>query len=138
MTLADKEFTAKKNRVKKIRSVLEFLFIIVLLYIIVNALFVFEKYKPYTMNNTEFGSDEGFVAISYFGVDRTGTNVLIGRDQLEHHLEVLKKNGFVTITGKDIQEYYSRGKALPKHSLFLNFEDGRKTRDQIVNICLIL
>ncbi len=126
MTLADKEFTAKKNRVKKIRSVLEFLFIIVLLYIIVNALFVFEKYKPYTMNNTEFGSDEGFVAISYFGVDRTGTNVLIGRDQLEHHLEVLKKNGFVTITGKDIQEYYSRGKALPKHSLFLNFEDGRR------------
>ena len=44
MTLADKEFTAKKNRVKKIRSVLEFLFIIVLLYIIVNALFVFEQY----------------------------------------------------------------------------------------------
>ena len=39
---------------------------------------------------------------------------------------MLKKNGFATITGKDVQEYYSKGKALPKHSLYLNFEDGRK------------
>ena len=126
MTLADKEFTSKRNRVKRIRSVIEVIVIIVLLYIVVNALFVFSKYKPFSLNDTEFGTDEGFVAISYFGVDRTGTNVLIGKEQLEHHLEVLKKNGFVTITGKDVQDYYAKGKALPKHSLYLNFEDGRR------------
>ena len=114
MTLADKEFTSKRNRVKRIRTVIEVIVIAVLLYIIINALFVFSKYKPFSLNDTEFGTDEGFVAISYFGVDRTGTNVLIGKEQLEHHLEVLKKNGFVTITGKDVQDYYAKGKALPK------------------------
>ena len=126
MTLADKEFTSKRNRIKRIRSVIEAIVLAVLLYIVVNALFVFAKYQPYSLNNTEFGSDEGFVALSYFGVDRTGTSGLIGKDLLEHHLEVLKKNGFVTITGKDIQEYYAKGKALPKHALYLNFEDGRR------------
>lgn len=126
MALADKEFSAKKNRNKRIRSLIEVIVLASLLYIIVNALFVFAKYQPYTLQNAEFGSDEGFVAISYFGVDRAGTNSLIGVEQLEHHLEVLKKNGFVTITGKDVQEYYSKGKALPRHSLYLNFEDGRR------------
>ena len=126
MTLADKEFSAKKNRRKRIRAVIEAIVLISLLYIIINALFVFAKYKPYTLRNTEYGSDEGFVAITYFGVDRTGTNSLIGVEQLEHHLEALKKNGFATITSKDVQEYYSKGKALPKHSLYLNFEDGRR------------
>ena len=126
MTLADKEFSAKKDRNKKIRAVIEAIVLISLFYIIVNALFVFAKYQPYTIKTAEYGSDEGFVAISYFGVDRSGTNSLIGVEQLEHHLEVLKKNGFATITGKDVQEYYSKGKALPKHSLYLNFEDGRK------------
>lgn len=126
MTLADKEFTARKNRKKRIRAIIEAAVLLSLLYIIINSLYVFAKYRPFTLNSTEFGSDEGFVAISYFGVDRTGTNSLIGEEQLEHHLEALKKNGFVTITGKDIQEYYKRGKALPKHSLYLNFEDGRR------------
>lgn len=126
MTLADKEFTSKRNRIKRIRSVIEAIVLAVLLYVIVNALFVFAKYQPFTLNNAEFGGDEGFVALSYFGVDRTGTSSLIGKDLLGHHLEVLKKNGFVTITGKDIQDYYAKGKALPKHSLYLNFEDGRR------------
>ena len=126
MSLADKEFSAKKNRTKKIRAVIEAIVLLSLLYIIINALVVFAKYEPYTLRNAEYGGDEGFVAISYFGVDRTGTNSLIGVEQLEHHLEVLKKDGFATITGKDVQEYYSKGKALPKHSLYLNFEDGRK------------
>ena len=126
MTLADEQFTSQRNKIKRFRTVAEVIVLAILLYIIINALFVFGKYEPFTFNNTEFGSDEGFIAISYFGVDRTGTNTLIGKEQLEHHLEVLKKNGFVTITGKDVQDYYNRGKALPKHSLYLNFEDGRK------------
>ena len=126
MTLADEQFTSQRNKRKRFRTVAEVIVLAILLYIIINALFVFGKYEPFTFNNTEFGSDEGFIAISYFGVDRTGTNTLIGKEQLEHHLEVLKKNGFVTITGKDVQDYYNKGKALPKHSLYLNFEDGRK------------
>ena len=126
MTLADEQFTSQRNKRKRVRTVAEVIVLVVLLYIIINALFVFGKYEPFNFNNTEFGSDEGFIAISYFGVDRTGTSTLIGKEQLEHHLEVLKKNGYVTITGKDVQDYYNKGKALPKHSLYLNFEDGRK------------
>lgn len=41
MILADKEFTSKRNRVKRIRTVIEVIVIVVLLYIIINALFVF-------------------------------------------------------------------------------------------------
>ena len=57
MTLADKEFTSKRNRVKRIRTVIEVIVIVVVLYIIINALFVFAKYKPFSLNNTEFGTE---------------------------------------------------------------------------------
>ena len=49
MTLADKEFTSKRNRVKRIRTVIEAIVIVVVLYIIINALFVFAKYKPFSL-----------------------------------------------------------------------------------------
>ena len=45
MALADKEFSAKKNRNKRIRSLIEVIVLASLLYIIVNALFVFAKYR---------------------------------------------------------------------------------------------
>ena len=49
MTLADKEFSAKKNRNKRIRAVIEAIVLILLLYIIINALFVFAKYQHYKL-----------------------------------------------------------------------------------------
>ena len=49
MTLADKEFTSKRNRVKRTRTIFEIIVIVVLLYVIINALFVFAKYKPFTL-----------------------------------------------------------------------------------------
>ena len=36
------------------------------------------------------------------------------------------KNGYVTITQKDIQNYYENGVALPEKALFLMYEDGRR------------
>ena len=42
MSLADKEFSAKKNRTKKIRAVIEAIVLLSLLYIIINAC---HKYK---------------------------------------------------------------------------------------------
>lgn len=126
MPRSDPEFTALKNKKKKQRTILEILVLIILAGLIINALFTFTQYQPYSWKTAEFDGDKGFVALSYYGVDRTGTGELIGEEQLEHHLEVLKNNGFVTITGTDIQDYYQKGKQLPRRALFLSFQDGRR------------
>lgn len=71
-------------------------------------------------------SDKGFVALSYFGVERSGHNYLINEKRLDEHLAALKESGYVTISQEDIIAYYNEGRALPEKSLFLMFEDGRK------------
>ena len=91
MTLGNEAFTQKRDKVKIIRTVLEVIIILLLVYVAVTNLFVFEKYKPYDRNTTTMSDNGGFVALSYFGVDRIGNNTLIGLEQLDHHLEVLKK-----------------------------------------------
>lgn len=127
--LADEEYTRKKDRHKKKRAILQGIILVALLLICLDALFVFSTYKPYAADQVS-QKDRGFVALSYFGVDRTGTHDLIGSELLDEHLTALQKNGFVTITGKDIENYYKNGQNLPEHALFLNFEDGR--RDTVV------
>lgn len=124
--LSDKDVTARIDHHKRIRFIAEGLFLVAVLAIIIDALFVFSTYQPYTAADVADGDDHGFVALSYFGVDRTGTHDLIGADLLDEHLAALHKNGYVTVTGKDVQNYYHQGTPLPKHALFLNFEDGRR------------
>ncbi|MFT4107654.1 MAG: glycoside hydrolase [Lacrimispora sp.] len=70
--------------------------------------------------------DPGFIALSYFGVDRDGTSSLISTKRLEEHMKALESNGYVTISQEDIKEYYSKGTSLPDNALFLMFEDGRR------------
>lgn len=123
--LADEEYTRQKDKRKKRRAILQGLVLVTLLGICIDALFVFSRYRPYRPDQVK-GVDRGFVALSYFGVDRTGTHDLIGTRLLDEHLTALEKNGFVTITGKDVEEYYRSGRTLPEHALLLNFEDGRR------------
>lgn len=127
--LGDEEYTRQKDRHKKKRAIAQGIILAVLAAICIDALFVFSTYKPYKADQVS-KQDRGFVALSYFGVDRTGTHDLIGSDLLDEHLTALQRNGFVTITGKDIENYYKKGQNLPEHALFLNFEDGR--RDTVV------
>ncbi len=127
--LGDEEYTRQKDRHKKKRAIVQGIILAVLAAICIDALFVFSTYKPYKADQVS-KQDRGFVALSYFGVDRTGTHDLIGSDLLDEHLTALQRNGFVTITGKDIENYYKKGQNLPEHALFLNFEDGR--RDTVV------
>lgn len=77
-------------------------------------------------DSTRVQSDKGFVALSYFGVERSGHNYLINEKRLDEHLAALKESGYVTISQEDIIAYYNEGRALPEKSLFLMFEDGRK------------
>lgn len=123
--LADEIYTRQKDKRKKRRAILQGLVLALLLGICIDALFVFSRYRPYRPEQVT-GVDRGFVALSYFGVDRTGTHDLIGTRLLDEHLSALEKNGFVTITGKDVEEYYRSGRMLPEHALLLNFEDGRR------------
>ncbi|BCN30149.1 polysaccharide deacetylase family protein [Anaeromicropila herbilytica] len=118
----------KKERRKVIRTIFEAVILIVLFIVTFRALFVFKHYTPYDYRDKKIVTEEdnGFIAVSYLAVDRNGSPSMIRTERLEEHLKALKKNGYVTITQKDIENYYDNNKPLPKKSLFLMFEDGRK------------
>ena len=118
----------KKDIKKLIRTIFEGIFLLVLLFFIIKALFVIKIYEPYDETDTQVvsGEDKGFLALSYFGVDRSGTDTLISTERLGEHLEALSELGYVTVTQQDILDYYEKGKPLPDKALLLMFEDGRK------------
>jgi hypothetical protein len=115
----------QKDRRKVFRTILEALCLLILLFLILQALFVFKKYEPYDQSVVS-GENHGFIALSYFGVDRKGTDSLIATKRLKEELTALNHLGYVTITQDDIDAYYNKGKPLPDKALFLMFEDGRK------------
>ncbi len=125
MNLADKNFTDRKNKRKKIRIFLQIVILAVLAYMIVIGLFILKDYRPYQQRPDVAVGDEGFIALWYFGVARNSDAQLIGIDVLREQLAALAGQGYVTVTQQDILDYYLSGKPLPKKSLFLLFEDGR-------------
>lgn len=118
----------KKDVVKVVRSTIQLLVLLLILVIIIRALFVFNVYTPYNHDDKTIvtGEDNGFIALSYLGVDRTGTESLISTQRLNEHLQALYDNGYVTITQEDIENYYKNGTPLPEKALYLMYEDGRK------------
>lgn len=117
----------KKDVKKLISSSIQLLILIAILAWIISQLFTFITYKPYSVADTSVvsGEDHGFVALSYFGVDRESTTSRISESKLSEHLKALHDIGYVTITQDDIKKYYEEGTALPDKALFLMFEDGR-------------
>lgn len=120
----------RKNIGKVIRTILESVFVIILLIIIVRALFWEPVYVPYNENNIPETSNEdgGFIVLSYFGVEKyeSGSTTLIDEKRLDQHLKALYESGYVTISQQDVLDYYAGKKTLPEKSLFLIFEDGRR------------
>jgi hypothetical protein len=126
---ADRRAIGRRKNIRKIfRSVFQAAVLLLLLYVVVTALVSTVTYVPYDaiapVSSQE--TDGGFIAISYFGVDRSGTEDLIGIKELNSHLEALYDSGYVTITQQDIIDYYAGEKQLPEKSLLLLFEDGRR------------
>lgn len=121
-------FETKKDKVKAVRAVLEFLVLAVIAVAVVRTLSSSVAYVPYDPDDDSVvaGEDNGFIAVSYFGVDRQGTDTLISTVQLDEQLGALHDLGYVTISQQDIEDYYNKKKALPKKALFLMFEDGRR------------
>ncbi|QSX06912.1 glycoside hydrolase [Sedimentibacter sp. zth1] len=116
----------KKDIKKMIRGVIQGIIILILLYIIIKAIFTFKTYKPFDASEISYGVNSGFVALSYKGVDREGTESLVSVEKINKQLCALKKSGYITITQEDIINYYLHDKALPEKALYLLFEDGRK------------
>ncbi len=126
MGLVDSEYTRKKNNGKRISVIIQLLVLAILAVVIIRELYTFTVHQPYTEKDTAYITDRGFVALSYFGVEKHGKQPLIGSERLYEHLYALKQAGYVTITQKDIKDYYNQGKLLPPRSLVLMFEDGRR------------
>lgn len=118
----------KKDVVKILRTIAEIAVLALVISLPIKAVFFGEKYVPFqAQEDLEMAKDctPGFISVSYFGVDRQGTNTLIGVKRLEEHLQALKDNGYVTISQQDVLDYYNDGKPLPQKALLLVFEDGR-------------
>ena len=122
------KFETSKDVKKLIRSILELAVLIWVLVLIARALFTFTEYVPYGSSDKKVvsGEDHGFIALSYFGIDREGTPTRISEEKLKGQLSALRDNGYVTITQQDIENYYKNGVPLPDKALFLMFEDGRQ------------
>ena len=118
----------QKDVIKLIRAILEAIVLLLVLFAAVRALSVTTHYQPYDPADTSVvsGQDAGFVVVSYFGVDRQGTDTLISTRQLDEQLRSLHDLGYVTITQQDILNYYRNKTPLPDKALFLMFEDGRR------------
>ena len=115
----------KKDKIKLIRSIIQLIILLVLAMFLFKSIYHHNDYIAID-DSTRVQSDKGFVALSYFGVERSGHNYLINEKRLDEHLAALKESGYVTISQEDIIAYYNEGRALPEKSLFLMFEDGRK------------
>ncbi len=115
-----------RDRKKIIRSILQGFVLLALLAILLNKILIFSKYEHYGQVYGKGDSDNAFIALSYFAVDRDGSDTMISTDRLEEHLQALSKNGFITLTQEDIRDYYKENKEIPKRSMFLMFEDGRR------------
>ena len=124
--IGHEDFTRRKNLWKKMRVCVQFTILFAAVYVIVNLFFTFKTYIAFSDDDVS-AENRGFIALSYFGVDRIGdTSTLIGKEQLRRQLTELHDQGYVTITQKDILDYYRQEKPLPPRSLYLMFEDGRR------------
>nr|WP_106781671.1 polysaccharide deacetylase family protein [Lysinibacillus timonensis] len=108
---------------KIIRTILQIIIISLLLAVVIPFIFYTEKYK--VLDQSKFTNTEGFIALSYFGVDLYGNTKYISKETLEKQLTLLKDQGFETISQQQIIDFYQNGSPLPEKALFLSFEDGR-------------
>lgn len=111
-----------KDRKKVIRSIIQAVIVIMLATILIRAIFLMNKFEEASAPLT---NEEGFVALSYFGVSRGESPKYVSKGNLDKQLSLLAKQGYQTISQQDIIDFYEQGKPLPEKALYLSFEDGR-------------
>jgi len=105
------------------RTILQFIIIGLVLVVVIPYIFYTEKYVE--LDSSNFTNTDGFIALSYFGVDLSGDTKYISKETLDKQLTLLKDQGFETISQQQIIDFYQKGTPLPEKALFLSFEDGR-------------
>ncbi|MDF2679820.1 MAG: hypothetical protein K0R47_1010 [Brevibacillus sp.] len=113
----------RKNRKKKIRTVGQFAILLFVGLLLYQAVFDTKRYVD--ADHSQWQNEKGFIALSYFGVGRSGTPKLIAQEHLDEQLQALRQQGYVTISQQEILDFYKKKKPLPEKALFLSFEDGR-------------
>lgn len=113
---------AQKNRRKIIRSIVQAIIVIFLATILIRVVFLTEKRVEETV---PLENNDGFIALSYFGVSRGESPKYVSKENLKKQLAFLESQGYQTITQQDILDFYQKDKPLPEKALFLSFEDGR-------------
>lgn len=108
---------------KVFKTIVQFALLLLVGFMLFHVLVDVKKFEE--PDRSKWTNDKGFIAISYFGVSRTGTPKLIAKKQLNQQLKALKDQGYVAISQQDILDYYDKGKKLPDKALYLSFEDGR-------------
>ncbi len=121
-------FLNRHESKKRVRTIIEIIVVILMVYVLIQVLFVTNYYVKPTDVKMSSSADTGFIAISYVGVDRYGNNEqnLISQQRLNEQVAALLASGYTTITEEDVKEYYLNGAPLPEKALFLMFEDGRR------------
>ncbi len=114
--------SAKKNRRKIIRSIVQAITVVFLAVILIRVIFLTEKRVEETI---PLENKDGFIALSYFGVSRGESPKYISKENLRKQLALLAGQGYTTITQQDILDFYQKNKPLPEKALYLSFEDGR-------------
>ena len=121
------DYFKRHNRRKRIRTVFECVILLLAAFWLIKAFVQTQTYEPPASVPMSSTSEPGFIALSYFGVERyNSSDTLINLDRLKAHISALKASGYVTITEQDIIDYYVLKKPLPQKALFLMFEDGRR------------
>ncbi|PIC56347.1 polysaccharide deacetylase [Sporosarcina sp. P12(2017)] len=121
----------KKNRHKVRRSIFQLCILLVIVFLVFQT---FVEMNHYDASDTkEWKNKRGFIALSYPGVSRDGSDSLFAKKQLQQQLEALMEQGYETISQQDILNFYNNKKPLPEKALFLAFEDGRTDTSVFVN-----
>lgn len=124
MLLKQPKFNYKrKDRRKTVKVIFQLAILMFLTVVLIRAVFITGNYKPLAVE--DMNNIDGFVSLSYFGVDRSGSAKYISKDELNKQLVHLKDMGFETISQQQIIDFYQDGTPLPERALFLSFEDGR-------------
>ncbi|MEC0088965.1 polysaccharide deacetylase family protein [Paenibacillus macquariensis] len=113
----------RKDRKKVMKTIIQAAMLLTVGILLFQVIFNVKDYAEPVKST--WTNHEGFIALSYFGVDRTGTPKLVAKKQLDQQLKALYDQGYSTISQQDVMDYYQLGKALPDKALFLSFEDGR-------------
>ena len=77
MSLANEQFSKQKNRNKKIRVIFQIIFLAIVAVVAALNLTTWQEYQDAKHGSGKVGEDRGFIALAYFGVDRSGDQTLI-------------------------------------------------------------